>query len=388
MTQATVSTNLALVARRIEGDIRARGLFAGDRYLSVSDAAQMLGVSPATAHRAMDLLVGKQLLIRQHGRGTFVGQALPRPNSNGANGLAHAPSQATRVRTVHILLPEEQEGVAPFPMAEPIMNAVRRTTGGVNVQFSFVPAFRGVEYVRELILSAQDTGQLAGVIPISCPREVYSCLDRAGVPMVVLGSLCPDQSHIPSVDADYAQVGKLLAGHMVRRRHRRMALFVGGEGRPGDHAFLDGISDVLTEAGLPHNALAVRIFPRDFDAFRAQVREMLSRPDRPDGVICGSSRLVAPVLAVAEQCGLRVPDDLDVCYYGEPASPAEAALPHVEPTLPFHEVARLLAEMLKRAAAGELPEPRRVIVPVRLLSPESPQGVVGDASKTRHVHSC
>lgn len=386
--QAAVSTNLALVARRIEGDIRARGLFAGDRYLSVSDAAQMLGVSPATAHRAMDLLVGKQLLIRQHGRGTFVGQALPRPAGNGANGLAHAPSQATRVRTVHILLPEEQEGVAPFPMAEPIMNAVRRTTGGVNVQFSFVPAFRGVEYVRELILSAQDTGQLAGVIPISCPREVYSCLDRAGVPMVVLGSLCPDQSHIPSVDADYAQVGKLLAGHMVGRRHRRMALFVGGEGRPGDHAFLDGISDVLTEAGLPHNALAVRIFPRDFDAFRAQVREMLSRPDRPDGVICGSSRLVAPVLAVAEQCGLRVPDDLDLVYYGEPASSTEAALAHVEPTLPFSDVARLLADMLKRVATGELPEPRHVIVPVRLLSPESPQGVVGDASKGRHVRSC
>lgn len=390
--QAPVSTNLSLVARRLESDLRARGLHSGDRYLSVSDAAQMLGVSPATAHRAMDLLVGKRLLVRQHGRGTFVGDALPRPprggRANGAGGTAadgngngngHGP--ATRIRTVHVLLPEEQEGVAPFPMAEPIVNAVRRSTAGVNVQFSFVPAFRAVEYVRELIVGAQDAGQLAGVIPISCPREVYSYLDQAGVPMVVLGSLCPDQSHIPSVDADYFQVGKLLAGHVVGRRHRRVALFVSGEGRPGDHAFLDGISDALTVAGLPHNALAVRIFPRDFEAFRAQVREMLSRPDRPDGILCGTSRLVAPVIAVAESCGLSVPRDLDLAYYGEPTSAVETGLAHVEPTLPFAEVARVLAEMLRRAAAGESLAERRVIVPVRLL----PAAAQESSSSSRRV---
>lgn len=372
--EAPVSNHLALVARRIEGDIKARGLRSGERYLSVSDAAQMLGVSPATAHRAMDILVGKRLLVRQHGRGTFVGDAAPKTRGPAA----------PRVRIVHILLPEEQEGVAPFPMAEPILQAVRRSGGGVNVQFDFVPAFRPIDYVRELVGATHDASQLAGVIPISCPRDVYSYLDELGVPMVVLGSLCPDQARIPSVDADYFQVGKLLAGHMVGRKHRRMALFVVGEGRPGDHAFLDGISDVLTEAGMPHNALTVRIFPpRDFQAFRAQVKEMLSRPDRPDGVICGTSRLVGEVLAVAEGLGLKVPDDLDLVYYGEPGSAAEAALVHVELTAPFNEVARVLAETLKRVAAGQAPEERRVVVPVRLVGGRS-NGSAGRGSNGSH----
>jgi DNA-binding LacI/PurR family transcriptional regulator len=355
---APVSSNLALVARRIEGDIRARGLHSGDRYLSVADAAQMLGVSPATAHRAMDLLVGKRLLIRQHGRGTFIGDAAGRPRG----------AAAPRVRAVHILLPEEQEGVAPFPMAEPILQAVRRSISGVNVQFGFVPAFRAVEYVRELVGAAHDAGQLFGVIPISCPREVYSYLDALGAPMVVLGSLCPDQSHIASVDADYLQVGRLLAGYMLRRRHRRMALFVSGEGRPGDHAFLDGISEVLTEAELPHNTLTVRIFPRDFNAFRAQVKELLSRSDRPDGVICGTSRLVGEVVAVAESIGLAVPGQLDIAYYGEPTSIFEASLAHVEMTAPFNQVASMLAETLKRLAAGQVPEHRNVVIPVQLVA--------------------
>jgi DNA-binding LacI/PurR family transcriptional regulator len=355
--QAPVSTNLSMVARRIEGDIRARGLRSGDRYLSVSDAAHMFGVSAATAHRAMDLLVSRKLLVRQHGRGTFVGDGAPAPR----RGLA------TRVRTVQILLPEEQEGVSPFPMAEPILHAVRRGIGGVNVQFAFVPAFGAVEYVRELVGAAHEAGQLAGVIPISCPRDVYAYLDRLDVPMVVLGSLCPDQDHIASVDADYRQVGRLLAGHMVGRKHRRMAVFVGGEGRPGDHAFLDGISDVLTEAGLPHNAMTVRIFPRDFDAFRAQVAELLSRPDRPDGVICGTSRLVEVVVATAASLGLSVPGDLDLAYYGESTGGTDATLTRVEMTERFESVAGTLAGMLKRLIAAERVDPRRVIVPVRLV---------------------
>ncbi|HRK30726.1 MAG TPA: substrate-binding domain-containing protein, partial [Tepidisphaeraceae bacterium] len=305
-------SSLALIAGRLEGDIRSRSLRAGDRYLSVADAATMIGVSTATANRAMDILVQKRLLVRQQGRGTFVGEA------------AGAPS-ASRVRTVFVLLMEDQEGVGPYALVEAFIPAIRHRMGNVNLQVSFIPARRSIDYLSELIVTAQKSGQLAGVVPISCPREIYRYLDDSGVPTVVVGSLCPDQQHIASLDSDSHAIGSLLARHLVSKGHRRMGLIVTGEGRPGDHAFFDGISNELTAADLPHNALTVRIFPRDFDAFRAQVFELLSQPERPTGIICSIARLVGPVQSIADELGLRVPQDLDVVFHGVPNNPREAS---------------------------------------------------------------
>jgi DNA-binding LacI/PurR family transcriptional regulator len=354
---SVTSSNLAMVAKRLEGDLRSRGLQSGDRYLTVADAALMLGVSNATAHRAMSILVRKKLLTRQHGRGTFVGDGIGRHRS-------------AQVRTVYILMPEADRDVSSIQL-EDMMDSLRTRMGGVNVQFSFIPSANSVEYVRELISSAQRIGQFAGAVPISCPRAVYKYLEEAGGPMVVLGSLYGDQRQLPSVDVDYRQIGHLLARYLVGKGHKRMALLLAGEGRPGDNAFFDGISDALTEADLPHNALTVRIYPHDFEAFRAQVRELLERPDRPTGVICGTDRLVGVVESVASGLELRVPRDVELVFQGQ-STPAVERLPyvHAQPQLTFKQIAELIADMLRTLSEGNTLEQDRVIVPVELREPD------------------
>jgi DNA-binding LacI/PurR family transcriptional regulator len=352
------SSNLAMVAKRLEGDLRSRGLQQGDRYLTVADAALMLGVSNATAHRAMSILVRKKLLTRQHGRGTFVGEGI-------------GQKRAARVRTVYILMPEADRDVSSVQL-EDMMDSLRARLGGVNVQFSFIPSSNSVDYVRELIGSAQRIGQFAGAVPISCPRAVYKYLEEIGGPMVVLGSLYADQRSLASVDVDYRQIGQLLARYLVKKGHKRMALLLTGEGRPGDNAFYDGISDALTEADLPHNALTVRIYPHDFEAFRAQVRELLERPDRPTGIICGTDRLVGIVESVASSLELRIGRDVELVFQGQ-STPAVERLPyvHAQPQLTFKQIANTVADMLRTLSEGGALEQDRVIVPVELREPEA-----------------
>src|SRR5688500_2397029 len=135
LESSVTSSNLAMVAKRLEGDLRSRGLQSGDRYLTVADAALMLGVSNATAHRAMSILVRKKLLNRQHGRGTFVGEGIGR-------------QRPARVRTVYILMPDEQKDVTSVQL-EDLVDSLRSRLGGVNVQFSFIPVVNSVDYVRE-----------------------------------------------------------------------------------------------------------------------------------------------------------------------------------------------------------------------------------------------
>lgn len=349
---------LAPLARRIEQDIRSRGLRTGDRYRTAADAAVLLGVSTATAHRAMHLLVKRRVLVRQHGRGTFVGSAVS------------GEPEAVRVQTVFVFIPEGHKEVASTPF-EAMLDAIRERQPGVGVQFAFVPRRQDVEYVRAVVRAAQQNRQYAGAVPCACSREVYRFLDEAGGPLVVLGSLYPDQKHIPSLDFDYRQAGFLLARYLCQRGHKRLALITTGSGRPGDHLFHDGVSDALTEAELPHNALLARAFPQDVDAFRALVREMLEDDARrPTGVICGSERLLNLVASVVSDG--RLEQRVELVFQGQAGAPSVEHSPfvHAQPTQTFADIAFTVAGMLASLALGGQLAQHRVVVPVELHEPQ------------------
>src|SRR5688500_16607115 len=133
--QKTAST-LAALAKQLEGDILARGLQPGERYRTAAEASLILGVSPATADRAMNLLVRRGYLTREQGRGTFIGDAIGRRQKR------------TRVRVVYVLLAEDQKDVTSVQL-EDLIDAVRSRISDSNVQFCFVPETDPVGYVRE-----------------------------------------------------------------------------------------------------------------------------------------------------------------------------------------------------------------------------------------------
>ena len=358
MTVATMEVDgLAPLARRLEQDIRSRGLRAGDRYRTAADAAILLGVSTATAHRAMALLVKNRVLLRQHGRGTFVGSA-----------ISDAP-ETIRVQTVFVFIPEGHKEVASTPF-EAMLDAIRERQPDVGVQFSFVPRGRDVEFVREVVRLAQAGRQYAGAVPCACSREVYRLLDGVGGPLVVLGSLYPDQQHIPSLDFDYRQAGFLLAHYLCQRGNKRLALITTAAGRPGDGAFHDGVTDALTEAALPPNALVMRSFPQDVDAFRAMVREMLAAPTRPTGIICGSERLLNLVGSVVSEMGFT--GEVELVFQGQAGAPSVEHSPyvHAQPTQTFAEIAAIAADMFASLAEGRKLAQHRVVVPVELRLPQ------------------
>ena len=305
----------------------------------------------------MHLLVKRRILIRQHGRGTFVGSAV----SGAPEGI--------RVQTVFVFIPEGHKEVASTPF-EAMLDALRARQPDVGVQFSFVPRGRDVEYVREVVRLAQSGGQYAGAVPCACSREVYRLLDEVGGPLVVLGSLYPDQQHIPSLDFDYHQAGFLLAHYLCGRGSKRLALITTGAGRPGDGAFHDGVSDALTKAALPPNALVTRSFPQDVDAFRAMVREMLARPTRPTGIICGSERLLNLVASVVSDMALD--SEVELVFQGQAGAPSVERSPyaHAQPTQPFAEIAAIAADMFASLAAGRTLAQHRVLVPLELRLPQ------------------
>ena len=341
------------LAKRLEEDIRDRALRAGDRYLTATEAGELLGVSTTTAHRALKLLADRDMLTRHQKRGAFV--ALQ----------PHMPTQ-TSLRTVYIL--SAPEVASSYIRSDVIMNGIRSHVGNaINIQFSFLGENESIRYVRELLDSAKVGSEVAGIVSISGPREVYRILARANVPCMVVGSLYVGDPPISSIDSDHGEAGRLLAEYLVGRGHRRIAVFTLSEGRPGDYTFFDGVTKALTAAKLPPDAMLVRHAPRDLKGCLAAARHTLEAADRPTAFIVRHHHLVDRVVQAASDLGLAVPRDVEVVFEDMPATQVKRpSCTHTYPTMGLDEISGLIGRMLRQFGDGEPLERRKIVIPVRL----------------------
>ncbi|MBN2293375.1 MAG: substrate-binding domain-containing protein [Pirellulales bacterium] len=342
------------IANRLEADIRGRGLRQGARYLSTVDAGRMLGVSPATAHRAMQLLVDKNLLVRRTRSGTFVGPA-------AGTDIAH------RIRTIQVLTTPEKRAYASA-YASHLLRGLGRAIPDVNVQFTFIPSHDPAGFVKDLLDSANATGEIVGFVAASCPCEVYRVLSESGVPTVVTGTLPLDGPDLPSVTLDDFEGGRLLTEYLLKRGHRRIALLATTLDRPGDKLLFDGIGNPLTRAGLPHNSLVFQVVMETASSVEAAVRHFLEMPDRPTAFIARSERLADMVNTSLSEIGPDAVGDIEIVFLDYKTETVEQSpLPHVQSKRSHEEGARLIGEMLQKLHEGQTIDQRRIVAPVEFI---------------------
>jgi DNA-binding LacI/PurR family transcriptional regulator len=315
--------------------------------------AQMMGVSTATAHRAMQVLAKRRMLVRRRNRGTFIG-----PHFEVGRG--------TLVRTVHAIMEAPGLDRNEIPL-DGLVRGIRSRLKDVNVQITFLPQGDPQAFVQELLGSAAAVGSVVGFLPVSCPREVYRRLFDSGVPTVVLGTPYIDQRDIPSIDVDNRTAGRLLAEFLIGGGHSRMVVLMATEGQPGTNCFFDGVSDALTKAELPHNALIVRHVPVEPAAVAAQLRELLAMPEPPTALIARTPQMVRAVSAAFDSLGIAPAKRCEIVYQNHPATENGApSFVCAQPAVSMNEIVARAAEMLDRIGRGESLDETRVVVPVEL----------------------
>lgn len=340
------------LAKRLECDIRRRALSTGDQYLTAAQAGDMMAVSTTTAQRAMRILAEKDILVRRRNAGTFVGPGLEEVNGS-------------LVRTVHVLLPEDRDST--LVRTEPLLEGIRAAIHGAGVHFNFMPPGEEIRYVRELLDTADAHRRTLGVVAIRGTREVYRYLAESGVPTVVFGTLWPGEPALPSINTDEHETGRLLTQYLIDRGHRRMSLLTGAKGWPGDNDFFDGVSEALTAAGLPHNAMIVRLVPHEPAVFSAAARHLLELPNRPTGIIVRGRQFADLVANTAEKKGLFSPRDLEIAFQDYATKDVEESpYPHVQSQYNFSDIALRIGRMLKTVSQGHPLEEQRVVIPVKL----------------------
>ncbi|WP_219416739.1 LacI family DNA-binding transcriptional regulator [Pseudonocardia nigra] len=187
-------------------------------------------------------------------------------------------------------------------------------------------------------------------------------LSRSGVPVVYLNHRAPRGAAAPSVVLANQRGGRRAADHLLAHGYRRIGCLTGDarSGPVADRA--RGCAAALRRAGI--EPTAVLRTGLDRHSTRAQVRDWLAGPDRPEAIMATADGLAVDVLSVAQELGLRVPGDLAVTGFG-----ATAAAAHTWPPL---STAGHPLEDVGRAAVATLDAVRRdgAAVPDRVLDVE------------------
>lgn len=357
--------HIKLLAERVLTDIRRRSLAVGDRYLTTEEVCRMLGVGKTAATKTIRHLSQREILVTRQRSGTFVGPGV------ASIGPGLPRTRSSKVQTIFVLLPAGDPAASHW-LFQPFIAGIHTEIPDVNVQFTFVPEKDPVTYVGELIEGPRASGQLAGIVAVSCPSVVYRYLIELHVPAVVYGSVYSTQLPITSIDSDNFQGGQLLTQYLVDRGHRRIAFLMTGAGRPGNNLFLDGINNALASTGLLPTVLIPRLIQNDLEALRAIARELFEGPDRPTAVITRGIAQLDVVTSVAADVGLAVPKDLEIVFDHDQTTPRLDTPPYpwVQPTLSFTEITAMIGKILKELASGIPSTAKRVVIPMELHQPE------------------
>lgn len=146
---------------------------------------------------------------------------------------------------------------------------------------------------------------------------VVEQLHERGVHCLVVDSSWPLDPSVPcdTIRADRTQGAALAVSHLIERGHRHIALvtLLRITGRR------EGYEQALDEHGIAERYIAPLDpdipYQDDFalvECAREQIRELLEEHPRITALFCSSDVMAAAGMVVAQEMGLRVPDDLTV----------------------------------------------------------------------------
>ena len=193
-------------------------------------------------------------------------------------------------------------------------------------------------------------------------------LGRLGIPVVETWDLS-DRPVDMVVGFSHLKVGSAVAGYFLGKGWHRLGIATGDDYRASmrREGFLSAVGrDVPT---------AVVSAPSSLELGRRALGELLQKDPTLQAVYCSSDQLAQGVVAEAQARGLRIPDDLAVCGFGD----ADFAA-HMEPSLTTVHVdgaaiGRLAARLIVERCRGQTVDQRVIDVGFRIIERQSTKRV-------------
>ena len=344
------------VAKQIEMDFIRKGLRPGDRYFSATEAGVMLGVSQATADRAMRILANENKLIRKPRGGTFIGPSV------------EPSAHPVKVKAMYVFYAAGMEEALSFGV---ITKSIYDNFGEVGIQLISIPKDGGYEYFCGIIDEAVEKSTMLGAICVCGTRDMYEYLNSNNVPSVIFGTLHCDQNYFTSIDRDPEQSAELLVKYLVGRGRQKILVLIKNVGRAGSDKLIDAIYDKASAAGLAPSDIKVRVCSGNIEETVARMTELFMQDDRPNGIIVDGEYLIDLAEKVCGRMNLSVPQDVEIVFEG-------GAILNIKPKNFAHTQVKKdkkvfideSMEKLKAFIEGDDLSQEHISLPVELIGPE------------------
>ncbi len=326
------------------------------RNVTLHDVAREAGVSLMTASRALGnpALVSAATIERVRQAVASTGYI---PNLL-AGGL-----KSRRSMTVAGLVP-----IISVPQFLPTVRALTETLDAQGYQL--ILGQTGYDHAREEKLIATMMGRrpdgvvTTGLVHSPVAREQLRGL---GIPVVETWDLSERPVDM-AVGFSHVKVGGAVAGYFLAKGWRRLAIATGDDERASQRraGFLATVGREVPTAVVPA--------PSNLASGRRALAELLARDAKVRAVYCSSDGLAQGVMVEAMARGLRIPQDLAICGFGD----AEFAA-HLWPSLTTVQVdgeaiGRLAACMILDRCAGRAIASPVVDLGFRIIERESTGG--------------
>lgn len=326
---------------------------------TLHDVAREAGVSLITASRALSNpgVVSEKTIARVQKAVESTGYI---PNLI-AGGL-----KSRRSMTVAALVPAIS--VAQFL---PTVQALTEALDAAGYQL--ILGQSGYDHSREeallnTIISRRPDGiVVTGLVHSQSARDR---LRRLGIPVVETWDLS-DRPVDMAVGFSHLKVGSAVAGYFLSKGWQRVGIASGDDQRATTRreGFLSAIGHDVPTAIVPA--------PSNMARGRQALRDLLSLDPELRAVCCSSDQLAQGVIVEAQSRGMRIPQDLAVCGFGD----ADFAA-HMEPSLTTVQVdgagiGKLAAHMIMDQCRGLAVEPRVIDVGFRIVERKSTGGASG-----------
>ncbi len=323
------------------------------KSVTLHDVAREAGVSLITASRALSNpgVVSAKTIARVQQAVAVTGYI---PNLL-AGGL-----KSKRSMTVAALVPAIS--VAQFL---PTVQALTEALDAAGYQL--ILGQGGYDHSREeallntLISRRPDGIVVTGLVHSAAARER---LRQSGIPVVETWDLS-DRPLDMLVGFSHLKVGSAVAGYFLGKGWKRLGIATGDDHRASirREGFVSAVGHEVPTATVPA--------PSNMARGRQALTELLAKDPGLRAVFCSSDPLAQGVLAEAQARGLRIPDDLAVCGFGD----ADFAA-HMEPALTTVHVdgaaiGRLAAQLLLQRCQGQEVAERVVDVGFRIIERRS-----------------
>jgi LacI family transcriptional regulator, gluconate utilization system Gnt-I transcriptional repressor len=312
------------------------------RSVTLHDVAREAGVSLITASRALGNpdVVSHATIQKVHAAVEATGYV---PNLM-AGGL-----KSKRSMTVAALVP-----VISVPQFLPTVQALTEELDHAGYQL--ILGQTGYDRGRErALLDTMVSRRVDGMVVIGLlePEAAVGRLRRLGIPVVETWDLTQRPVDM-LVGFSHTRAGSAVAGHLISKGWRRLGIASADDERATQRR------EGFQSAAGGEVATAVFKAPGTVRLGRQALVDLLAREPKLQAVHCSSDILALGVLIEAQARGLRVPEDLAVCGFGD----ADFA-PNLEPSLSTVRVEG--AEIGRKAAQMILRRCQRLAVDERIV---------------------